>query len=111
MAQDVVLAARVVHEQLMATTPAVQQTGQQRGRALGGARVVSSAHVLGDRGLHALELFPADVAFVGAGDERQPPLAWLAVNRPARLAAVVVRELLGLTVGVRAAVRGLVSML
>ena len=43
IAQHVVMAAGVVHHQLMAAAPAVQQAGQQRRPALGGAHLRRTA--------------------------------------------------------------------
>jgi hypothetical protein len=89
ISQRMMAAARVPHGQLPTTAPRAQKTRQSSRAVLGGTPLPHTQHVLANCLSDALELLPTCVAFVGAGNQRHPPLSRLTTADVARLALLV----------------------
>ncbi len=99
------IAAGIAHDELTTTAAAAQQTGQQRRAALGCARVLAAANIVGDSPLDVLELFPTHVAFVRVGNQCQPLLSGLAPYYLMRLVHGMLHALFRLAICITPAVR------
>jgi hypothetical protein len=79
--QHIVPVAGISYRQLTSTSPASQETCQQRLAVPGGARLGLSLVVLLNDTLDLFKLFPADVAFMGAWNQKPTTVLSVYVGR------------------------------
>ena len=111
VARDVMLRARVAKRQLAPAAAATKQARQQSVAVLGRTVMAAggdvAAHHLADRP----SVLPADIAFVSVRHQRQPIAARLAANLHANASSIIARRNGGLTIGIGAAVDGVLDHL
>ena len=109
IARDVVLHAGVAHRQLPAAAVAAHQARKQRVAMLGRAMMTARRHVVAHHPADRLRPFPVDIAFMGAGHQRQPLAARLASALHPDARTVIARRDASLTIRIGAAVDRIVD--
>src|SRR4029077_9446901 len=97
---EYVVVASVQPGQLTTTPPATQQTGQQSGTALYGARCPSPANIFRDGLLNLLKLFPTHIALMGIRKQGPPLLLRFASNAAVGLTVFIAQRVFCFTVGI-----------
>src|SRR5207302_1051417 len=100
----IMVVARVQHGELTTTPQATQQTRQQSGTALHGARWPAPANIFRDRLLNLLIVFPTHVALMGVRKQGQPLLPWFASSAAVRLAVFIAQCVFCFSVGIGTAI-------
>src|SRR5205807_3406337 len=100
----IMVVASVQHGELTTTPQATQQTRQQGGTALHGARWPAPANIFRDRLLNLLIVFPTHVALMGVRKQGQPLLPWFASSAAVRLAVFIAQCVFCFSVGIGTAI-------
>src|ERR1700676_3949520 len=109
VARDVVLHAGVTDRQLPAAAPAAHQARKQRVAMLGRAMMTARRHVVAHHPANRLCPLPVDIAFMGAGRQRQPLAARLAAALHLGARTIMARRGASLTIRIGTAVDRIVD--
>src|SRR5215471_1170889 len=87
------------------TTPTSQQTSQQGGSSLHGARPITKMCVMGHHVLDLFKLLPANVALMRVANQYPPLVSWFTPTSATWWSLLILHGMLGFAVRIRARVR------